>query len=82
MKPRYKHDCDSCTWLGTITYPAPLSDDSAPMRNADLYCCVKCIGGPSLIARYSSDGPDYASLSATFGGCDMYVGDDGKVYLT
>lgn len=50
-KPRYKHDCDSCTFLGT-------------RLNHDLYFCGDPQGddtGISLIARYSDDGPDYKS---------------------
>ena len=45
-EPKYKHDCDHCTFLGHY-------------NRADLYWC----GGkyPTIIARYSSDGPDYVS---------------------
>ena len=64
-KPKYKHDCERCVWLGTITYPAPLSNETTRMTNADLYCCKESIGGPSIIARFSSDGAAYASLAAS-----------------
>jgi len=45
-KPRYQHDCDACVFLGEH-------------KKYDLYFC----GGdwPTVIARYSSDGPDYTS---------------------
>lgn len=68
MKPRYKHDCDSCQFLATIYYPAPhynsdAADGKASVyhvhKHADLYFC-KCDGG-TVIARFSSKGSDYAS---------------------
>lgn len=62
-KPRYKHDCDACKWVGSIDYPAPHSDNTAPIRHADLYVCLQSIGGPSCIARFSSEGSDYASMA-------------------
>jgi hypothetical protein len=48
--PLHTHDCKGCTFLGTLD-------------NVDLYHCLQGIGSPALIARYSSDGPDYSSLS-------------------
>jgi len=60
MKAKYIHDCELCTFLGTITYPAPLSDKTAPLRNADLYHCFDSLGG-TVIARFSSKGSNYAS---------------------
>lgn len=44
-KPRYEHDCATCTFLGR--------DGSA-----DLYFCPN---GPTVIARFSNDGSDYVS---------------------
>jgi len=64
-KPKYKHDCEDCVWLGTTTYPAPLSDGTAPMRNADLYCCKGDALGTTIIARYSSVGSEYSSMPAS-----------------
>lgn len=49
MKPTYTHDCDSCQFLGTV---------NVQERVTDLYYCGK---EPTLIARYSSEGSDYAS---------------------
>lgn len=44
---RYTHDCDSCVYLGEhLEY--------------DLYYCPHCDGG-TVLARYGSDGPSYAS---------------------
>ena len=51
-RPRYKHDCEECYFLGTI-----LSNNS----DHDLYCCVKKGPFKTVIARYGSDGPDYES---------------------
>lgn len=45
--PLYEHDCEICTFLGST-------------QNADLYFCPQ--GGiPTVLARYSSAGPDYIS---------------------
>lgn len=62
MKARYTHDCDECNYLGTISYPGPLSDGTAPLRNADLYYCPANWGGGTTIARMSSKGNDYSSM--------------------
>ena len=44
--PLFKHDCDTCTFLGTVD-------------GHDLYCHAG--DNPTVIARWSSDGPDYKS---------------------
>jgi hypothetical protein len=68
-KPRYKHDCDQCQYLGTIYYPAPhyrpdasgaYNDCFFVMKHADLYFCAGCEEG-TCITRFSSRGSDYAS---------------------
>lgn len=48
--PRFQHDCESCLYLGQHD-------------KADLYFCGDQIVGSrcTVIARYSSDGPDYQS---------------------
>lgn len=50
MKPVHQHDCDPecCTFLGTVD-------------NQDLYFSGQGGFGATVIARYSSDGPDYMS---------------------
>lgn len=58
MKPLYAHDCDVCVFLGTYSTNA-----------VDLYFCP---ASKTLIARKSSDGPDYVSGIA-------YVGTDGAI---
>lgn len=47
-KPRYQHDCNRCVFLG---------------KNGehDLYVCAKDMVIETIIARYSSNGPDYCS---------------------
>jgi hypothetical protein len=49
-KPRYIHDCDCCVFLGQYHGG----------HEADLYFCSGGIA-PTVIARYSSDGPHYNS---------------------
>jgi len=49
--PRYMHDCDQCTFLGYFTD----TDDEC-----DLYFCTKG-PGPTVLARFGSDGPAYRS---------------------
>jgi hypothetical protein len=44
--PVFKHDCDDCEYLGHFD-------------EHDLYYCKN--GGPTVIARWGGDGPDYAS---------------------
>lgn len=45
---RYDHDCESCVFLG-------------PYQQFDLYYCGDLGRLSTVIARWSSDGPDYAS---------------------
>lgn len=49
MKPQFEHDCDNCEFLGHVI----INDEGA-----DLYYCAR---EPTVIARRSSDGPDYSS---------------------
>lgn len=44
-QPKFTHDCDACTFLGTYD-------------GIDLYFCP---GEPTIIARYGDDGPEYSS---------------------
>jgi hypothetical protein len=46
MKPQFEHDCEDCKFLGSYD-------------GRDLYFCPG--GGPTIIARRSSDPPDYSS---------------------
>ena len=45
--PQFEHDCTACKFIATI-------------NEMDIYLCPGN-GDPSIIARFSSDGPDYAS---------------------
>lgn len=50
--PLHKHDCTECHFYGTI---------KQPLGWADVY---ECKG--TVVLRYSSDGPDYRSVSREF----------------
>lgn len=51
MKARYVHDCDDCRFLEVNQY-------------GDWYICPQVgLSMPTLLCRYSSDGPDYWSMS-------------------
>jgi len=45
IAPQYKHDCSDCNYLGQY-------------KEYDLYICLS---EPTLIARWSSKGPEYNS---------------------
>jgi hypothetical protein len=49
MKPIYTHDCGACKFLGTVVIDEVVYD---------LYYCA---GEPTIIARFSSEGPEYTS---------------------
>jgi hypothetical protein len=52
MEPKFEHDCEGCDFLGHAL-------------DADLYICgidKRDRFSGSVIARYSSDGPDYSSM--------------------
>lgn len=67
--PQYTHDCDQCIWLGHHYGPNShttgpwASEDQTPVHT-DLYYCPG--PNPGLVARYSSDGPDYTSRRAIY----------------
>lgn len=50
--PHYQHDCPNCIDLG---------DHTQDGHTFDLYVCPTQIGGPTVIARFGDDGPDYKS---------------------
>lgn len=57
LRPRHRHDCDDCEFLGVADGTNPGGDDS---DDFDLWFCARCDEG-SLIARYGNDGPNYIS---------------------
>lgn len=59
--PQHQHDCDRCQFLGRFEFDGPLSDGTTEHFKSDLYVCPEQVLGPSLIGRFSDDGPDYVS---------------------
>jgi hypothetical protein len=59
--PRHDHDCNHCIFLGQFDHDGPLSDGTTEHLECDLYWCPEQILGGSLIARHSSEGPEYTS---------------------
>ena len=57
-KPAHKHDCNKCTFLGTILVKH-VDETTEKGVEVDMYHCDGSI--PTVIARYSSDGSDYSS---------------------
>ena len=55
-RPAYAHDCDACIFLGTGTVGGV---------DYDFYTCPRETLGVCCIARWGSDGPQYASMSCT-----------------
>lgn len=53
-RPAYTHDCDCCTYLGTLV-------NGPDTERVDCYLCGNAQTG-SLIARTGSDGADYDSM--------------------
>lgn len=60
MRPLFEHDCDCCTHLGTVKVYDGVYD---------LYSCPQGGHGVTLLARWSSNGPDYLSSPP------QYIGD-------
>jgi len=50
--PRYKHDCENCVFLGNFTLD---------VTYYDFYVCAAGKNISTVVARYSSDDPDYIS---------------------
>ena len=55
--PVYEHDCDHCIYLGS-DHPR---GGERQVNAVDLYY-HDTPSGPTLIRRYSSDGPDYSAV--------------------
>jgi hypothetical protein len=56
--PYHEHDCEACIYLGYS-----FVEDLGKLVNTDYYFCPE---GKDIIARFSSDGPDYASMPVGF----------------
>jgi len=50
--PKYKHDCENCIYLGSLEEENIIYD---------LYICPNGKAISTVIARFSSNGPDYYS---------------------
>ncbi len=50
--PQFQHDCTACIFLGNML---------AGGKSVDLYYCPNDIVRSTVVARYSSEGSDYAS---------------------
>lgn len=50
--PKYQHDCPACRFLGGYTHEG---------EHYDLYACNQGGAVPTVIARWSDNGPDYTS---------------------
>lgn len=55
---KFKHDCEDCKFLGTITGPSFAGKGE---QAYDLHYCKNTELGGLVIARYSSQGSHYAS---------------------
>lgn len=54
MKPLFTHDCERCRFLGSVISPET-------SEVSDLYVCEGGTLGQTVVARWSSLGPDYSS---------------------
>ncbi len=59
MQATYKHDCESCTFIGTIF----LELVSGAKQPTDIYRSCQEYGS-RFILRFSSEGPDYATTNS------------------
>lgn len=54
QRPKYKHDCPRCTFLGR--------NKDSELGSVDLYHCEQAfINTPTVIVRYGSEGREYVS---------------------
>jgi hypothetical protein len=58
---RYKHDCDRCVYIGGVTQPSDGDNFGSEDRYYDIFLHVAGSKWPTLLARYSNDGPNYLS---------------------
>jgi hypothetical protein len=59
MKPQWTHDCDRCTYLGSVDHTK---------GRADWYTCTD-----SVVARFGSEGADYWSMPKDMVNNDRYL---------
>ena len=66
--PLFVHDCDCCTFLGTVV------SSHRPEGFSDLYRCDA--HGPTVVARFGDAGPAYSAVSlrmAEFRGGELAI---------
>lgn len=61
MPQHYEHDCDACVALGDFTIVEDKLVNDTVMQVAVTYDLYYCPGEPTVVARRSSEGPDYSS---------------------
>jgi len=59
MKPMYTHDCEECTFLGTVLVQGQTTNHARTFGDLWLSCNAGFEGHSRYIIRMSSDGPDY-----------------------
>lgn len=60
-EPQFVHDCTRCKFLGRFEFDGRLTKGTEHFK-CDLYVCETAIPfGPTLLGRFSDDGPDYVS---------------------
>ena len=59
MKPMHTHDCDGCTFLGTVLVKGVTVIDKQRTFGDLWLSCQANSYGSRYILRMSSDGPDY-----------------------
>lgn len=59
MKPMYTHDCEECTFLGTVLVQGQTTNHARTFGDLWLSCNADFEGHSRYIIRMSSDGPDY-----------------------
>tara|TARA_R110002110_G_scaffold106729_2_gene267426 strand:- start:6933 stop:7469 length:537 start_codon:yes stop_codon:yes gene_type:complete len=74
----YLHDCKRCRWLGGYSAPDPDRPLNTEPIHTDLYYCPN---GKELVARYSSDGPDYRSRAAVYDRRDKNIWEESNSHI-
>ena len=70
MKPYYKHNCDSCRYLGSLTLSVPQKLE----KKVDLYhCSLSFDKEGTYIARYSDEESDYISSPLSNNSRHMFI---------
>lgn len=60
--PYYKHDCNACVYLGSMTHMGLMADGTREPFPVDLYVCPTDSMAPTYVVRVSSREEDYTSM--------------------